>query len=382
MHPFTFYNPTRIEFGSGKEATIGEHLHQHGVTKVLLCYGSERIKRDGLFDTVTKNLAQHGIAYVELGGIVSNPVISKVREGIEVAREHDVDAILSVGGGSVLDSTKAMAAGARYSGDVWDLFVGKGTYTSALPIFAILTLAATGSEMNAYGVVTNEQTQEKLSIGSDLTRPRVSILSPALMGGVPRDYLVYSAADIISHLIEVYFTATTQPKLQSRLIEALINTVIDTTRALLKDPADEAARGEFAWAATLAQNGLTFSGSAGFSYPNHAIEHALSALFNVPHGAGLSVVMPAWMKWYHTQNTPQFERFAQQVFGLASAEAGIAALERWFEEIGTPTRLGQLDIGQADLPAIVDNVQINVEAFGIAEAYPPQVVTDILTRAL
>lgn len=382
MNPFTFYNPTRIEFGSGKEASIGEHLHSHGVRKVLLSYGSERIKREGLFGIVTQSLAQQGIEFVELGGIVSNPVLSKVREGIEVAREHDVDAILSVGGGSVLDSTKAIAAGAHYSGDIWDLFVGKGTLTSALPIFAILTIAATGSEMNAYGVVTNEETREKLSIGSDLTRPKVSILSPALMAGVSRDYLVYSAADIISHLIEVYFTATVQPKLQSRLVEALINTVIDTTRALLKNPADEAARGEFAWAATLAQNGLTFSGSAGFSYPNHAIEHSLSALFNVPHGAGLSVVMPAWMKWYQEQNKPQFERFAKHVFGLDSAEEGIAALERWFDEIGTPTRLGQLNIQAPDLPAIVDNVQINVKAFGIADAYPPQVVADILARAL
>ncbi|MBV6848785.1 iron-containing alcohol dehydrogenase [Xanthomonas euvesicatoria] len=382
MNPFTFYNPTRIEFGSGKEALIGEHLHSHGVRKVLISYGSDRIKREGLFDTVTQSLTKHGIEFVELGGIVSNPVLSKVREGIEVAREHDVDAILSVGGGSVLDSTKAIAAGARYSGDVWDLFVGKGTFASALPIFAILTIAATGSEMNAYGVVTNEETQEKLSIGNDHTRPKVSILSPALMAGVSRDYLVYSAADIISHLIEVYFTATVQPKLQSRLVEALINTVIDTTRALLTNPDDEAARGEFAWAATLAQNGLTFSGSAGFSYPNHAIEHSLSALFNVPHGAGLSVVMPAWMKWYQEQNKPQFERFAKHVFGLHSAEEGIAALERWFDEIGTPTRLQQLDIQESDLPAIVDNVQINVKAFGIADAYPPQVVADILARAL
>lgn len=382
MNPFSFYNPTRIEFGSGKEATIGEHLAASNVSKVLLCYGSERIKNDGLFDVVAHSLAAQGIEFVALGGIVSNPVLSKVREGVELARAHDVGAVLSVGGGSVLDSAKAIAAGARYAGDVWDLFIGEGALTSALPLFAILTLAATGSEMNPYGVVTNEATNEKLSIGNDHTRPKVSILSPARMAGVTRDYLVYSAADIISHLIEVYFTATVQPRLQSRLVESLINTVIDTTQILLDNPADESARGEFAWAATLAQNGLTFSGCAGFSYPNHAIEHSLSALFNVPHGAGLSVVMPAWMKWYQDQNKPQFERFAKSVFGLESAEEGIAALERWFDEIGTPTRLHQLDIAESDLPAIVGNVQINVKAFGIADTYPPHVVTDILKRAL
>ncbi|EBW8988159.1 TPA: iron-containing alcohol dehydrogenase [Enterobacter cloacae] len=382
MKDFTFYNPTRIEFGSGKEDTIGAYIASAGVRKVLLCYGSERIKREGLFDTVSGNLADHGIEYIELGGIVSNPVISKVREGVELAKHHNVDAILSVGGGSVLDSAKAIAAGAHYNGDVWDLFAGKGELSSALPLFAILTLAATGSEMNPYAVVTNEKTHEKLSIGNDYTRPVVSVLSPALMAGVSRDYLVYSAADIISHLIEVYFTATVQPAIQSRLVEALLNTVIETTQTLIANPEDEAARGEFAWAATLAQNGLILSGCAGFSYPNHAIEHALSALFNVPHGAGLSVVMPAWMKWYKNRNTPQFERFAKYVFGLSSADDGIAALEKWFEEIGTPTRLEQLNIREADLPAIVENVQINVKAFGIASDYPPEVVTEILMHAV
>ncbi|HAS0820692.1 TPA: iron-containing alcohol dehydrogenase [Enterobacter cloacae subsp. cloacae] len=382
MKDFTFYNPTRIEFGSGKEDTIGAYIASAGVRKVLLCYGSERIKREGLFDTVSGNLADHGIEYIELGGIVSNPVISKVREGVELAKHHNVDAILSVGGGSVLDSAKAIAAGAHYNGDVWDLFAGKGELSSALPLFAILTLAATGSEMNPYAVVTNEKTHEKLSIGNDYTRPVVSVLSPALMAGVSRDYLVYSAADIISHLIEVYFTATVQPAIQSRLVEALLNTVIETTQTLIANPEDEAARGEFAWAATLAQNGLILSGCAGFSYPNHAIEHALSALFNVPHGAGLSVVMPAWMKWYKNRNTPQFERFAKYMFGLSSADDGIAALEKWFEEIGTPTRLEQLNIREADLPAIVENVQINVKAFGIASDYPPEVVTEILMHAV
>ncbi|CAD7564502.1 iron-containing alcohol dehydrogenase [Escherichia coli] len=382
MKEFTFYNPTRIEFGSGKEDTIGVHIASAGARKVLLCYGSERIKREGLFDTVSQNLADNGIEYIELGSIVSNPVISKVREGVELAKRHNVDAVLSVGGGSVLDSAKAIAAGAHYNGDVWDLFVSKGELSSALPLFAILTLAATGSEMNPYAVVTNEETHEKLSFGNDYTRPVVSVLSPTLMAGVSRDYLVYSAADIISHLIEVYFTATVQPEIQSRLVEALLNTVIETTPTLIACPNDEAARGEFAWAATLAQNGFILSGCAGFSYPNHAIEHSLSALFNVPHGAGLSVVMPAWMKWYKNRNTPQFERFAKYVFGLSSADDGIAALEKWFEEIGTPTRLEQLNIREADLPAIVENVQINVKAFGIASDYPPEVVTEMLMHAV
>ncbi len=382
MDNFSFYNPTRIEFGKGKEQLAGQILAEHGIKKVLLTYGSERIKRDGLFATISKSLDKHGIAFVECGGIVSNPLLSKVREAITVAREHKVEAVLAVGGGSVLDSSKAIAAGTLYQGDVWDLFLRKAPVEAALPVFAVLTLAATGSEMNAGAVVTNEVTKEKFAIQSPHTFPKVSIVNPALMQTVSRDYLVYSAADIIAHSIEGYFTATVQPKIQSRLVESVINTVIETTDALLADPLDYNARAEFAWAATLALNGVTYAGTAGFGYPNHMIEHSLSALFNVPHGAGLSVVMPAWMKWYHGRNPAQFERFAKQVFGLATAEQGIAALEQWFDKIGTPTRLSQLGITAADLPAILDNLQGNAQWFGLAEIYTQDVLAEILKGAL
>ncbi|WP_153111819.1 iron-containing alcohol dehydrogenase [Propionivibrio limicola] len=382
MENFTFFNPTKIEFGTGKEQLIGPHLAEHSIRKVLLCYGSERIKREGLFDVVSQSLAGKGIELVEFGGIVSNPVLSKVREGIALARAHQVDAILSVGGGSVLDSVKAIAAGVLYDGDVWDLFVGKARVESALPLFAILTLAATGSEMNPSAVVTNDETQEKFFISAAPLFPKVSIVNPALMQGVSRDYLVYSASDVIAHLIESYFTATVHPTLPSRLVESLINTVIETTEALLADPADYDARSQFAWAATLALNGLTYSGAAGFSYPNHAIEHSLSALFNVPHGAGLSVVVPAWMKWFRERNPAQFERFARNVFGVESGEQGIAALQAWYDKIGTPTCLSQLGIKETDLAAIVENVQKNVRIFGIAETYTPDVVMAVLKNAL
>lgn len=382
MDNFSFFNPTRIEFGSGKEQRVGELLAEHGIKKVLLCYGSERIKREGLFGLVSQRLAEKGIESVECGGIVSNPLLSKVREGIALARAHRVDAILSVGGGSVLDSAKAIAAGTAYDGDVWDLFLGKAPIESALPIFAILTLAATGSEMNPGAVVTNDETKEKFFISATPLFPRVSIVNPELMRGVTRDYLVYSASDVIAHLIEAYFTAPKYPNLPSRIVEALLNTVIETTETLLADPADYDARAEFAWAATLALNGVSYAGVAGFSYPNHAIEHSLSALFNVPHGAGLSVVVPAWMAWYRERNPAQFERFAKNVFGIEGGEQGIAALRAWYDRIGTPTRLAQLKIEAADLPAIVDNVQKNMRIFGIAETYSVEAVTAILKNAL
>lgn len=382
MENFTFFNPTKIEFGADKEQLIGQHLAERGVRKVLLCYGSERIKREGLFDVVSKRLSENGVEWVECGGIVSNPVVSKVRQGVALARAGAVDAVLAVGGGSVLDSAKAIATGVCHDGDVWDLFTGKATIDSALPIFAIMTLAATGSEMNDYAVVTNEDAKTKQFIGSPALFPKVSIVNPALMRGVSRDYLVYSAADVIAHSIEAYFTAGVHPHLQSRLVESVINTVIESTEALLADPTNDGARAEFAWAATLALNGLTFSGCSGFSYPNHAIEHSLSALFNVPHGAGLSAVMPAWMKWYHGRNPAQFERFAKYVFGLDGAEQGVAALEAWFDKIGTPTRLAQLGIKETDLPAIVANARDNVTGFGIADIYTAEVLTAILTKAL
>ncbi len=382
MDNFTFFNPTKIEFGTGKEQLIGQHLAEYGIRKVLLCFGSDRIKRDGLFAIVSKSLSAHDIDFVECGGIVSNPVISKVREAIALARSNQVEAVLAVGGGSVLDSAKAIAAGTLHTGDVWDLFIGKAAIEAALPVFDILTLAATGSEMNSGAVVTNEVTKEKFAIGSVHTFPKVSIVNPALMQSVSRDYLVYSAADIIAHSIEGYFTASVQPHFHSRMVEAIVNTVIETTETLLADPANYAARAEFAWASTQALNGLIYSGTAGFSYPNHMIEHALSALFNVPHGAGLSVVMPAWMKWYRDRNPAQFERFAKHVFGVDTAAQGIASLERWFDKIGTPTRLSQLGITVADLPATVENVLGNAKWFGIADIYTRDVVTRILTNAL
>ena len=202
------------------------------------------------------------------------------------------------------------------------------------------------------------------------------------MRSVSREYLVYSAADVIAHSIEAYFTATVQPRFQSRLVEAIINTVIETTETLLADPDDYNARAEFAWASTQALNGLIHAGTAGYGYPNHMIEHSLSALFNVPHGAGLSVVMPAWMRWYRDRNPGQFARFAKNVFGLDTAEQGIAALEKWFDKIGTPTRLSQLGITAADLPATIENVLGNAQQFGLAERYTRDVVTLILNNAL
>ena len=353
MFDFTFHNPTKIQFGRGKERNIGLYMREFDAKRTLLIYGSERIKKDGLFDTVTASLKENGIEFIELGGVVSNPVLSKVYEGIELARKFNADSVLSVGGGSCLDSAKAIAAGALYEGDVWDFFTGKDP-SRALKIFDVITLAATGSEMNSGAVVTNGATKQKFAIHGDVLYPLVSVVNPQLQASVSREYLVYSAADIIAHSIEGYFTASVQPDIINLYIEANIKTVMKTTEILLADPDNYDARAEFAWAATMALNGLTYVGTHGYSYPNHMLEHAMSAVVNCAHGAGLAVIMPAWMKWYKSRNLGAFERFAQEIFGVNSADEGIAAFKAWLSKIGAPVSLKAVGIEGETLDEVVN----------------------------
>ena len=353
MFDFTFHNPVKIEFGRGKERNIGLYMREFDAKRTLLIYGSERIKKDGLFDKVTASLKENGIEFIEIGGVVSNPVLSKVYEGIELARKFNADSVLSVGGGSCLDSAKAIAAGAPYEGDVWDFFTGKDP-SRALKIFDVITLAATGSEMNSGAVVTNEATKQKFSIHGDVLYPLVSVVNPQLQASVSREYLVYSAADIIAHSIEGYFTASVQPSVINLYIEANIKTVMKTTEILLADPDNYDARAEFAWAATMALNGLTYVGTHGYSYPNHMLEHAMSAVVNCAHGAGLAVIMPAWMKWYKIRNLGAFERFAREIFGVNSADEGIAAFKAWLSKIGAPVSLKAVGIEGETLDEVIN----------------------------
>lgn len=353
MFDFTFHNPTKIQFGRGKEQNIGLYMREFDAKRILLIYGSERIKRDGLFDKVTASLKENGIEFIELGGIISNPVLSKVYEGIELARKFNADSVLSVGGGSCLDSAKAIAAGALYEGDVWDFFTGKDP-SRALKIFDVITLAATGSEMNSGAVVTNEATKQKFAIHGNVLYPLVSVVNPQLQASISREYLVYSAADIIAHSIEGYFTASVQPDIINLYIESNIKTVMKTTEILLATPDNYDARAEFAWAATMALNGLTYVGTHGYSYPNHMLEHAMSAVVKCAHGAGLAVIMPAWMKWYKSRNLGAFERFAREIFGVNSADEGIAAFKAWLSKIGAPVSLKAVGIEGQTLEEVVN----------------------------
>lgn len=381
MNDFTYYNPTRIEFGRDKENTIGELLAHDEIKRVLLVYGTGSIKKNGLYQRVIDSLNKAGIEYVEFAGIVSNPLLSHVYDAIEIVKLNNINAILAVGGGSVIDSAKAIAAGAVVQTDVWDFFINKATIEKALPVYTIVTLAAAASEMNGNSVITNEITKQKYSIASVHVNPKVSIVNPDLMMSVTSDYLAYSAVDIIAHSIEVYFTATDHPNFQSRLVESIIKTVIETTEILIKDPKNYDARAEFAWTSSQALNGLTNSGTGGGNFPNHMVEHALSALFNIAHGAGLAIVIPAWMKWYKEKNLSQFERFAKEVFGLSSADEGITALENWFNLIGAPTSLTAGNIPREAIPDIAENAYELGKLWGVGEDYSVQNIEKILGYA-
>lgn len=381
MVDFIYHNPAKIVFGKNKESFIGAEVKPFGVKKVLLCYGSERIKSDGLYKKVTDSLSKEGIAWVELGGIVSNPKLSKVKEGIALAQQQSIDGILAVGGGSVLDSAKTIAVGALVKNDVWDFFIGKATIEKALPVFAVMTLAATGSEMNGFAVVSNDETKQKYSIQSAHIYPKVSVLNPELTKSVPNDYLAYSAVDIIAHVIEGYFTANTQPHFQSRMVEGIVKTVMESTEILLQNPEDYNARAEFMWAATQALNGSTTAGTNPSGFPNHMIEHSLSALFNIAHGAGLAIVIPAWMQWYKNQNHTQFERFSKEIFGLNSVDEGILALKNWFAKIGAPVSLEEASIRKDEIANIANNAAQTAVLWGMGDIYTQYAIEDILHNA-
>ncbi len=381
MKNFTYYNPVRIEFGKGKEKNIGQYISEYGVSKVLIVYGSERIKQNGLFDTVARSLTEKGIQYEQLGGVVSNPVVSKVYEGVELAKVTKAEAILAVGGGSVLDSSKAIAAGAVYDGDVWDFFTHKAFARKALKIFDIMTLAATGSEMNNYAVVTNDTTKQKLSFAGPETFPTVSVINPELQASVTKEYLVYSAADIFAHSLDMYLSATYLPEFIAGHVENILKTVMRTTEILLKDENNYEARGEFAWAATQALNFTTFCGVENNRFDTHFIEHTLSAEYNIAHGAGLSIVVPAWMQWQKEFLPERFYKFAKNVFNVDNADAGIEALKQWYKKIGTPVTLTEGNIPNEDIPMLVEKLQVIAKLWGAESLYTKEMITTVLENA-
>ncbi|MCD8555845.1 MAG: iron-containing alcohol dehydrogenase [Bacteroides graminisolvens] len=382
MKNFSYHNPTRIEFGKGKEENIGEYISESGVSKVLIVYGSERIKHSGLFNKVAQSLTDKGIHFEELGGVQSNPLLSKVYEGIEIAKAKKLEAVLAVGGGSVLDSSKAIAAGATYEGDVWDFFTYKAVPEKALKIFDIMTLAATGSEMNNFAVVTKDETKEKFSLAGPATYPTVSVINPELQATVGNDYLAYSASDIFAHSLDMYLSATYLPEYIAGYVENILKTVMRTTEILLADKDNYEARSEFAWAATQALNFTTFCGIENNRYDTHFLEHTLSAEYNIAHGAGLSILMPAWMKWQKQFLPERFERFARVMFNKQDADAGIEALKNWYAKIGAPVTLSEGQIPEIDIPMLVDKLFAVAGMWGATQLYTKDMIRTVLQNAV
>lgn len=382
MKNFSYHNPTRIEFGKGKEENIGEYISESGVSKVLIVYGSERIKHSGLFNKVAQSLTDKGIHFEELGGVQSNPLLSKVYEGIEIAKAKKLEAVLAVGGGSVLDSSKAIAAGATYEGDVWDFFTYKAVPEKALKIFDIMTLAATGSEMNNFAVVTKDETKEKFSLAGPATYPTVSVINPELQATVGNDYLAYSASDIFAHSLDMYLSATYLPEYIAGYVENILKTVMRTTEILLADKDNYEARSEFAWAATQALNFTTFCGIENNRYDTHFLEHTLSAEYNIAHGAGLSILMPAWMKWQKQFLPERFERFARVMFNKQDADAGIEALKNWYAKIGAPVTLSESKIPEIDIPMLVDKLFAVAGMWGATQLYTKDMIRTVLQNAV
>lgn len=380
MKDFSFYNPTNVEFGKRKENQIGSYMAPYGVKKALILYGSERIKSSGLFESAANSLKENGIEYVELGGIKSNPVISKAREGVKIAKENHVDAILAIGGGSVIDSAKVIAAGAVYDGDTWDLCSYQKFPDAALKIFDILTLSATGSETNCTAVITNEETTEKFGLSSPAVYPSVSVINPDLQSTVTNNYLAYSAVDICSHCLDLYFTASYIPEITAVHIENILKTVIRTTSVLLKDPSDYDARSEFAWAASLALDGSTRIGVQGNRFDTHLIEHSMSALYDVPHGAGLAVVLPAWTNWHMPMNPERYERFARNVFGVQTAKEGVEAFKNWIVGIGAPVTLEEIHINKEEVDKLAAHIFRTIEMSRMQELYPLETLKELLNR--
>ncbi|MCX5793383.1 MAG: iron-containing alcohol dehydrogenase [Elusimicrobia bacterium] len=371
MQNFNFINPVKIIFGKGTIGKIGPEAAKAG-KKALLVYGGGSIKKNGVYEAVLKTLAESGIAVVEHTGVKPNPALSHVREGVKKAKAEKCGLIVAAGGGSVIDESKAIAAGALYAGDVWDFFSGKAAVKEALPLFTVLTLPATGSEMNSGCVVTNEETKQKYSAGGAALFPRASVLDPETTLSLPAAQVANGAVDAIAHIIEGYFTTTDADNaVTDELVHGLARSVIASTERIMKDPADYNARAAMMWSATLALNGLASCGYGGGSFINHAIEHSLSALYDIAHGAGLAIVMPAWFKHHlRTAGPARLEKFGRSVFGAGSAEETIAAFEAFFKKTGAPVRLAEAGIPAADIPAIAGNAMGLIRAWGIKYTQP------------
>lgn len=356
MAGFTYYTPTKVVFGKETEQQTGELVKAAGAKKVLIHYGSGSVIRSGLLDRVKETLCKEEIGYVELGGVVPNPRLSLVYEGIELAKREGVDFILAVGGGSVIDSAKAIGYGMANEGDVWDFYDRKRTADACVPIGVILTIAATGSEMSDSSVITKEEGWVKRGYNSDLCRPVFAIMNPELTMTLPDYQTACGCADILMHTMERYFTNGDQMEITDSMAEALLRTVMKNALILVNEPDNYDARAEIMWAGSLSHNGLTGCGSTDKDFATHGLEHEIGGMFDVAHGAGLTAIWGSWARYVYRDCLHRFSRFAVNVMQIDPKDKkeemvaleGIEAMEEFFRKINLPVTMKELGIELTD----------------------------------
>ena len=365
MKDFTFDISTKILFGKDHLKNLAGEIKKYG-SKVLLVYGQKSIKKIGLYDQIIKTFSENSIESFELQGIVPNPRIDKVRQGVKIAKENKIDFILAVGGGSVIDTAKLVAAGALIENDPWDIVIGKAKVENALPIGSILTLAATGSEMDTSSVITNEETSQKLGWGSEFVRPKFAIMNPEFTYTVNSYHTAAGTADIMSHTMENYFSLNDGCYLQDRFSEGVLKTCIKYGPIAIKDPENYEARANLMWANSWAINGLLDAGKST-AWSVHAMEHELSALRDITHGVGLAILTPYWLEYCLDDETSEkIAEFGYNVFDIEKSEStnedakkAIEALREFFSSIGIPTKLRDESFSEEDLPIMAKNCMNN-----------------------
>ena len=346
---FNFYAPTRVVFGRNAENEIANLVKSNGGHKILIHFGGGSAERSGLLNVIRKQFKDAHLAFVELGGVVPNPLLSKVNEGIELCRKENVDFILAVGGGSVIDSSKAIGYGVPYNGDVWDFWCGKSIPQACMPIGVVLTIPAAGSEMSSSCVITKDDGLLKRGINSDLCRCRFAVMNPERTYTLPPYQTAAGATDIMMHTMERYFSKYEEMTLTDAIAEAILRTVKDSALVVMEHPEDYRQRAQIMWAGSLAHNDLTECGTEK-DFATHRLEHELSALFGVTHGAGLAAIWPSWARYVKARHLNRFVRFAVNVMGIENdfsnpdetAEKGICAMEDFYRKIGMPTNIHEL----------------------------------------
>ena len=349
MKDFNYYAPTEVVFGENSEEQVAALVKKYGGTKVLVHYGGKTAERSGLLDKICGLLTEGGIAFKKLGGVVPNPRLSLVHEGIKLCREEGIDFILAVGGGSVIDSSKAIAYGVPYEGEVWDFYLGKDKATKMLPVACVLTIPAAGSEMSEASVITNEDGDVKLGYSNNLSRPKFAIMNPKRTFTLPPYQTAAGVTDMMMHTMERYFTKDDDMDLTTDIAEAMLRSMKDAIFAVLKNPEDYRYRAQIMWGGSLMHNGLTGCGVTD-DWATHQLEHELSGMFDVTHGAGLAAIWPSWARYVMHENLSRFVRFAVNVMDVpndftdpeGTALKGIEAMERFYHAIGMPINIKEL----------------------------------------